>query len=119
MIKKCAGIDSATSKYPCICASVQRMSGTILRKYGLLKTAHMVHVQSKKMFSSAVPQESNGSMSAIHHCFPPSPSKIYNLHLFLRVEDVLIDLLITELKRHDCIEKQNKFKSFDSTANKL
>ncbi len=38
---------------------------------------------------------------------------IENLHLFLRVADRLIDLLITELKRRDAIENQRSFSSFD------
>lgn len=39
---------------------------------------------------------------------------IDNLHLFLRVSDVLIDLLICKLRRHDAIEKVKKFTAFDS-----
>lgn len=38
---------------------------------------------------------------------------IDNLHMFLRVLDILIDLLIVELKRQDCIEKVKKFIAFE------
>lgn len=38
---------------------------------------------------------------------------IDNLHLFLRVSDVLINLLIVELKRQDAIEKIKTFSNFD------
>ena len=38
---------------------------------------------------------------------------IDNLHLFLRVSEVLIDLLIVELCRQDAIEKVKKFTSTD------
>ena len=34
---------------------------------------------------------------------------IDNLHVFLRVLDILTDLLIVELKRQDCIEKVISF----------
>lgn len=34
---------------------------------------------------------------------------IDTLHLFLRISDVLIDLLIRELKRSDAIEKKKSF----------
>ena len=44
---------------------------------------------------------------------PLSQVVIDNLHLFLRVADVLIDLLIVELKRHDAIEKVKKLQSFN------
>ena len=38
---------------------------------------------------------------------------IDNLHLFLRVSDVLSNLLLIELKCQDCIDKVTKFSSFD------
>ena len=44
---------------------------------------------------------------------PLSRVVIDNLHLFLRVADVLIDLLTVELKRHDAIERVKKFSWFD------
>ena len=53
--------------------------------------------------------------------FPTIPLKnvvIDNLHLFLRVSDVLIDLLSVELRRQDAIEKVKKFSSTDLTRYK-
>ena len=44
---------------------------------------------------------------------PLSNVVIDNLHLFLRVADVLINLLIVELRRQDSIEKVNRFTCFD------
>ena len=38
---------------------------------------------------------------------------IDNLHLFLRVADMLIDLLVMELKRQDAIDKAHSFSGFD------
>lgn len=53
--------------------------------------------------------------------FPTIPLTIVvidNLHLFVQVSDVLLDLLITELKRQDSIEKVKRFSSFDITKYK-
>ena len=50
---------------------------------------------------------------------PLSRVVIDNLHLFLRVADVLIDLLIVELKRHDAIEKVKKFSLTQKSSNIL
>ena len=36
-----------------------------------------------------------------------------NLHLFLRVSDVLINLLVTELKRQDGIDHVKRFTIYD------
>ncbi len=38
---------------------------------------------------------------------------IDNLHMFLRVSDVLVNLLIVELKGQDAIEKLRKFTTFN------
>ncbi len=43
---------------------------------------------------------------------------IDNLHLFLRTSDVLIELLLIELKRQDAIDKVTKFKKFDKSKYK-
>ena len=37
-----------------------------------------------------------------------------NLHMFLRISDTLIDLLLLELRRLDCIDKATKLKTLDS-----
>ena len=36
-----------------------------------------------------------------------------NLHLFLRVADILIDLLIVELRGHDSVDKLKRFTRFN------
>ena len=48
--------------------------------------------------------------------FPSIPLRnvvIDNLHLFLRVSDVLINLLVVELKRQDGIDRAKKMTAFD------
>ena len=55
----------------------------------------------------------NASRNPIFSKIPLTNVVIDNLHLFLRVADVLIDHLIVELRRLDGIEKQSKLSSFD------
>ena len=49
-------------------------------------------------------------------CFPTIPFVnvvVDNLHLFLRVADILINHLIEELRRQDAIDKAKKFSTFE------
>ena len=55
----------------------------------------------------------NVSNPPLFKSIPLTTVVIDNLHLFLRVADVLINLLTTELKRQDAIEKVKTFKEFD------
>ena len=45
--------------------------------------------------------------------FPLTHVAIDNLHLFLWVSDVLLNVLITELRRQDAIDKLKQFSSFE------
>lgn len=51
----------------------------------------------------------NVSRQPLFRNIPLKNVVIDNLHLFLRVSDVLIDLLVIELRRQDAIEKVKKF----------
>ena len=57
----------------------------------------------------------NVSHRPLFSSIPLSNVIIDNLHLFVRVADVLIGRLIDELKRQDAIEKACKFANFDVT----
>ena len=57
-------------------------------------------------------KEYNVSNAALFPTIPLTNVVIGNLHLFLRVSDVLIDLII-ELRFHDCIDEVKKFSNFD------
>lgn len=61
--------------------------------------------RSKKQF--------NVSNSPLFPTIPLTHVVIDNLHLFLRVSDVLLNLLITELRRQDAIDKTKRFSSFE------
>lgn len=67
----------------------------------------------------SVTETENGARSNVNVSNPPFfpiiPLKnvvIDNLHLFLQVADVLINVLITELKQQDAIEKRNPSVAF-------
>ena len=113
-----AGIDSATSTYPCIwckCSSSERHDPT--RKWSLLdssKGARTVEESTDLAFG-------RGKKFNVSHppLFPEIPLKnvvIDNLHLFLRVADVLINLLVVEMKRQDAIEHVKTFKASFSVS---
>lgn len=55
----------------------------------------------------------NVSRPPLFPMVPLSNVVIDNLHRFLRVADVLIDLLIVELRRHDSIDKLKRFTCFN------
>ena len=71
----------------------------------------------KKIEISSLPKarrKFNVSRAPIFSTIPLTNVVIDNLHLFLRVSDVLVRLLIDELKRQDAISSARKFnESFD------
>ena len=116
------GIDSASSDYACIwCHCKKDERGDIQREWSLSekdKGARTIdenvelvkHPRSRKTF--------NVSNEPLFPNIPLANVVIDNLHLFLRTSDVLIDLLIVELRRQDAIEKVKKFSNSDLTRYK-
>lgn len=104
-----SGIDSATSKYSCIwckCSSDERWDPDT--KWTFSRT-----VEESTLISSQRKKSFNVSHPPLFQSIPLRNVVIDNLHLFLRVADVLINLLITELKRQDAIDKVKTFKEFN------
>ena len=114
------GIDSATSTYPCIwCKCDKDQRHDISDKWSISRTTDE-NVELSKLPRSR--KKYNVSSSPL---FPKIPLKnivIDNLHLFLRISDVLINLLIVELRCQDiqwwwpqiiyeniCLESENAF----------
>ena len=64
-------------------------------------------------FASQRGKKFNVSHPPLFPTIPLTNVVIDNLHLFLWVAEVLINLLITELKHQDAIEKVRNFSSFD------
>lgn len=108
------GIDSAKSEFACIwCKCGKGERNDMSKCWSILDPAFgartveeniKLRQQRKKTYVSHLP------------LFPSIPLQcvvIDNLHMFLRVSDVLIMRLIDELKRQDAIDKAKKFNDFD------
>lgn len=109
------GIDSASSTCACIwckCPAIDRydttMSWSILDKKQGART-----IEENKAIAQSRTKRFNVTNEPIFDTIPLTRVVVDNLHLFLRVADVLIDLLLLELKRLDKIEKATKVKGID------
>ena len=106
------GVDSATSEYSCIwckCPSAERydtskswsLTDTKFGARTIDENQTLSQPRSKKRF--------NVSRAPLFPSIPLTNVVIDNLHLFLRVSDVLLRLLIDEFKRQDSIAAAKKF----------
>ena len=109
------GIDSASSTYACIwckCPAINRydttMSWSILDREQGART-----IEENKTIAQSKTKQFNVTNEPIFDSIPLTRVVVDNLHMFLRVADVLIDLLLLELKRLDKIEKATKVKGID------
>ena len=116
------GIDSACSKYACIwckCSAEER--GIMDKKWSISDTALGAQtIEENTMLASQPKSRKKYNVSHIP-LFPTIPLVnvvIDNLHLFLRVADVLINHLVEELKREDRFTQIKKFKSFEVSTHK-
>ena len=111
-----AGIDSATSQYSCIwckCSSEERYNPDTT--WSITDPSQGARtIEENLELSTKRGKKFNVSRPPLFPMIPLSNVVIDNLHLFLRVADVLINLLIVELRRQDSIEKVNRFTCFDS-----
>ena len=110
------GIDSASSTHSCIwckCSSDERRD--VEKHWSITSPVVGVRTIEENVLASRLPT-SKTKYNVFHHPFFPSIPLhnvvIDNLHPFLRVSDVLIDLPIVELRRMDWIEKW-KLTDFD------
>ncbi len=113
------GIDSASSEYACIwckcpiderCLTDKQWSITDT-SLGARTVEENIELSSRTRTRHS--KSYNVSRPPLFPTIPLTNVVIDNLHLFLRVSDVLIDLLILELRRQDSIEKTRKFSNFD------
>ena len=116
------GIDCATSKYACIwckCSMTER--GDLQKKWSISDTEFGARtIQENKELSSRPKSKKQFNVSN-PPLFPNIPLVnvvIDNLHLFLRVSDVLINHLIEEFRRQDAIDKVKTFSSFETSKYK-
>ena len=118
-----AGVDSATSEYACIwckCPSGERYDTT--KSWSLTDAKFGARTIDENQSLSQQPKSKkrfNISRAPLFPTIPLTNVVIDNLHLFLRVSDVLLRLLIDELKRQDSIAAAKKFNGeFDVTKYK-
>ena len=110
------GIDSAKADFACIwckCAKSQRHH-IIDKVWSISDVSHGARtIEENCTLSKKRKKEFNVSHEPLFPSIPLTHVVIDNLHMFLGVSDVLIDLLILELKRQDCIDKVKKFTAFE------
>ena len=111
-----AGIDSATSQYACIwckCPAGERYNPDT--QWSMSDPSQGARSIQENVQTAAKPRQKkfNVSHPPLFPTIPLTNVVVDNLHLFLRVSDVLINLLIVELRRQDAIDKVTKFSSFD------
>ena len=107
------GLGAATSTYPCIwckCPLYDKYDGT--KSWSLLDSCK--GARSVEEIKEKSKPRSCGERYNVKHCplFPSIPLDhvvIDSLHLFLRISDNLINLLILEFRRQDSIEKKKIF----------
>ena len=117
------GIDAASSTYACIwCKCPTNLWFDPDKVWSVTNTSEGARTIEDTLKLSQLPRSKKKQFTVSNApLFPTIPLTnvvINNLHLFLWVSDVLLDLLITELKRQDSINKVKRFSSFDITKYK-
>ena len=117
LLSPSAGVDSATSQYACIwckCSKGDRHDPD--KRWSISDKELGARTIEENVSTSSLAKSKrqfNVSNKPLFPSIPLTNVVIDNLHLFLRVSDVLIRLLITELRRQHAIDKVNKFSTFD------
>ena len=94
------GIDSANCKYACIWCKCPKDSRWITDKTWDSRTA-----EENELLSSKSKKSFNVTNPPLFPFIPLQNVVIDNLHLFLRVTDVLVDLLLAEVIQHDATSR--------------
>ena len=109
------GIDSATATHACIwckCPAIERYDSTQVWSITDESFGARTIEENTRLALSRV-KKYNVSHPPLFTTIPLTRVIVDNLHMFLRVADTLIDLLILELRRLDKIEKATKLKCVD------
>ena len=107
------GVDAASCTYACIwckCSRAERFDPD--KEWSLTDTTKGARSVLENREHAAQPrsrQRYNVSNPPLFSTIPLSRVVIDNLHLFLRVANVLINLFITELRRQDSIDQCSRF----------
>ena len=115
------GIDSAILEFACIWCKCPKLDRADLAQEWSISDHSLGarSIEENLELSRKRRKQFNVSHAPLFPSIPLTHVVIDNLHLFLRVSDVLISRLLDELKRQDAIEKARKFTSgFDITKHK-
>ena len=113
------GIDSASSTYACIwckCPASERHISS--QKWSMLdpKLGARTIQENIRLSSSRSKNKYNVSRLPLFPNIPLTHVVVDNLHMFLRVGDTLIDLLIAELRKMDNVDKSLHVRSLDGLS---
>ena len=100
------GIGRANEDYACIwckCPKAQRWNTN--KQWNITRTIEDICL-------CAASRKFNCKAKPLFYFIPMDHVVIDNLHMFLRISDVLIDLFIRELKRCDAVDKKKTFSDF-------
>ena len=108
-------IDSATSTHACIwckCPAIEWHDSS--QKWSISDTSFGTRTIEENMtIATSRSKKYNVSHAPLFPFIPLTQVVVDNLHMFLRVADTLINLLILELRWLDKIDKATKVKSID------
>ncbi len=116
----CTGIDAATCTYACIwCKCSKENLPNVGSGWSITDTTKGARtVEENTELGQKRKKQFNVSHTPLFPSIPLSNVVIDNLHMFLRVSDVLITQLIDRLKAEDAIEKAKKFSNLDVSKHK-
>ena len=116
----CTGIDSATSDHACIwCKCPKDDCSNVDVQWSITDTSlGTCTIEENVGLSQRRRKQFNVSRRLLFPTIPLSHVVIDNLHMFLRVSDVLLNQLLDRLKAEDAIDKARKFSNWDISKHK-
>ena len=116
----CTGIDSATADHACIwCKCPKDDHANVSVEWSITdKSLGARTIEENVKLSQSRGKQFNVSRHPLFPTIPLSHVVIDNLHMFLRVSDVLLNQLLDRLKAEDAIDKARKFSNWDISRHK-
>lgn len=103
------GIWAANQEFACIWCKCPRAERSHIDKKWSMSDKSLGARDHQEITDNSRRKKCNCKYSPLFDYIPVDHVIIDTLHLFLRISDVLIERLIRELKRQDCLEKTNTF----------
>ena len=113
------GIDSASSNYACIwckCPMLERHITDV--KWSMFDPKYGCRtIEENIIIATSASKEFNVSHQPLFPMIPLTHVVVDNLHMFLRVADTLVDLLIGSLRTMDKVKQTSHIRSLDKLTN--